>query len=154
MFRFLSIPLLLATLATPSFALDAGEMFADPAQEARAREIGRQLRCLKCRNQSIFDSNAGLAHDLRVLVRERMQAGDSDQQILDYVHDRYGDFVLLKPPVTANTYALWATPVLMVLLALGGAGYYLKRRPAPQGARELNDEEQRQARALLQGDQP
>jgi cytochrome c-type biogenesis protein CcmH len=152
MTRILTLIALLLSLSTPALALDSDEMFADPAQEARAREIGRQLRCLKCRNQSIFDSNAGLARDLRVVVRERMLAGDSDRDVLDYVHERYGDYVLLKPPVTAKTYALWGTPFVMLLAALGGAGLYLRQRPAPRSTAALSDEDRAEARRLLQGD--
>lgn len=150
--RFLTALALLLTLSPVAMALDANEMFDDPAQEARAREIGRQLRCLKCRNQSIFDSNAGLAKDLRVVVRERMQAGDSDQQILDYVHERFGDYVLLKPPVTANTYALWIAPFVLVLLGAGGAVAYMRQRPQPKPATELSDEDREEARKILRGE--
>ena len=88
-------------------ALNPKEMFADTAMEARARDIGRGLRCMVCQNQSIFDSNAGLAEDLRILVRERMTAGDTDAQILAYIQDRYGDYVLLEPPVAGRTLVLW-----------------------------------------------
>ena len=150
--RFLTALALLLTLSPVAMALDANEMFDDPAQEARAREIGRQLRCLKCRNQSIFDSNAGLAKDLRVVVRERMQAGDSDQQILDYVHERFGDYVLLKPPVTANTYALWIAPFVLVLLGAGGAVAYMRQRPQAKPATELSDADREEARKILRGE--
>ncbi|MCA0873783.1 cytochrome c-type biogenesis protein CcmH [Seohaeicola saemankumensis] len=147
-----ALALLLALAPAPTFALGAEEMFADPAQEARAREIGRQLRCLKCRNQSIFDSNAGLAKDLRVVVRERMEAGDTDQQILDYVHDRFGDYVLLKPPVNTNTYALWIAPFVLVLLGAGGAVVYMRQRPQPKPATELTDADREEARRILRGE--
>ena len=115
--------------ALPALAIDPGEMFEDPAMEARAREIGRELRCLVCRNQSIFDSNATLAHDLRVVVRERMIAGDSDDEVLAYVHDRFGDYVLLNPPVDTHTYVLWATPFAFLGLGVLGAALYLRGRP-------------------------
>ena len=158
MTRFLTfIALILTlslTLATGTMALDSEEMFTDPAQEARARDIGRQLRCLKCRNQSIFDSNAGLARDLRSVVRERMKAGDDDQQVLDYVHDRYGDYVLLKPPVSANTYALWAAPIVLVLMSIAGAAVYLRQRPTAHTAKPaMSDADRAEARKLLKGDQ-
>jgi cytochrome c-type biogenesis protein CcmH len=87
----------------------------DPAQEARAQAIGRDLRCLVCQNQSIEDSDAAVAADLRRIVRERVVAGDPDARIIDFVHDRYGDFVLLRPPVNAATALLWATPALALL---------------------------------------
>lgn len=115
--------------ATPVFAINPNEMFADPAQEARARDIGRELRCLVCRNQSIFDSNAGLAHDLRGLVRERMIAGDTDAEVLTYIQKRFGDYVLLKPPVDTHTYVLWSTPFVFLSLGLLGAVVYLRGRP-------------------------
>jgi cytochrome c-type biogenesis protein CcmH len=152
MTRLLTLIALLFSLSSPALALDSDEMFADPAQEARAREIGRQLRCLKCRNQSIFDSNAGLARDLRVVVRERMLAGDSDRDVLEYVHERFGDYVLLKPPDSAKTYALWGTPFVMLLAALGGAALYLRQRPVPRKTADLSDEDRAEARRLLQGD--
>ena len=146
MTRFLTfIALILTlslTLATGTMALDSEEMFTDPTQEARARDIGRQLRCLKCRNQSIFDSNAG------------MKAGDDDQQVLDYVHDRYGDYVLLKPPVSANTYALWAAPIVLVLMSIAGAAVYLRQRPTAHTAKPaMSDADRAEARKLLKGDQ-
>ncbi len=129
--------LLLALLlvAGPAFALsDPAEQLPDAAQEQRARVLGRELRCLVCQNQSIEDSDAELARDLRRIVREQVAAGRSDTQVLDYLHARYGDFVLLRPPFTAGTALLWATPVLALgagaLLVLG-----LRRRraaPVPQ----------------------
>jgi len=154
MMRFLTSLALAFSLATGVVALDSEEMFTDPSQESRARDIGRQLRCLKCRNQSIFDSNAGLARDLRIVVRERMKAGDSDQQVLDYVHERYGDYVLLKPPISANTYVLWAAPIVLVLMSLAGAGVYLRQRPTSRTTTQtLSDADRAQARKLLKGDQ-
>jgi cytochrome c-type biogenesis protein CcmH len=117
-------------LAGPAFAVGLpSEMLADPAQEARAREIGRELRCLVCQNQSIEDSEAGLARDLRRIVRERVAAGEEDAQVVAFVHDRYGDFVLLRPPFNAVTAVLWGAP----LLALGGGvlAILLSRRRRP-----------------------
>lgn len=107
--------------ATPVMAVEVDEMLADPVLEARARELGKELRCLVCQNQSIDDSNAGLAKDLRVLVRERLTVGDSDEQALRYIVDRYGDYVLLRPPVKPATYALWLAPV--IFLAVGGFAF-------------------------------
>lgn len=150
--RRLAIAIVLAALvAPPLFALDAAEMFADPAKEARAREIGRSLRCLVCQNESIFDSNAGLARDLRVLVRERMEAGDSDAEVIAYIADRYGDYVLLKPRFDPQTYLLWGAPFLFLLA--GGAvlsGYYRRRR-GTNAAPALSEDERREARRLLEG---
>ncbi|TCL00779.1 cytochrome c-type biogenesis protein CcmH [Shimia isoporae] len=152
----LVLSVILFALAAPTWALDADEMFADPAQEERARDIGRQLRCLKCRNQSIFDSNAGFAKDLRVLVRERMTAGDTDEEVLEFVRDRYGDYVLMKPPVEAHTFVLWITPAALLILGLGGLGIYLKRRqPTIAQGTILAPEDRQEARRLLdQGEQP
>lgn len=105
------------------------EVMKDPALEARARIISQDLRCLVCQNQSIDDSNATLAKDLRVIVRERLTAGDSNQQVFDYIVSRYGNYVLLDPPFQADTFLLWASPFLMLAIALGVAVMYLKRRP-------------------------
>jgi cytochrome c-type biogenesis protein CcmH len=106
---------LLLIAATPAFAVLPSERLADPALEARARALSQELRCLVCQNQSIDDSAADLAHDLRVIVRERLTAGDSDQQVLAYLTSRYGDYVLLKPPVKPATYLLWFGPPALLL---------------------------------------
>ncbi len=103
--------------APPAAAVEPSEMLKDPVLEARAREISVNLRCLVCQNQSIDESNAELARDLRVLVRTRLTAGDTNQQVTDYIVSRYGDFVLLKPPFKGITYALWFGP--LILLAIG-----------------------------------
>src|SRR5205085_2915947 len=103
----LVVLLVLIFPASPAHAVRPDEMLADPAKEARAREVGKDLRCLVCRNQSIDDSEADLAHDLRVIVRERIAAGDSNDQVFAYVRARYGDFVLLRPPFQGDTLLLW-----------------------------------------------
>jgi cytochrome c-type biogenesis protein CcmH len=108
----------------PAHAVEPGEMLKDPVLEARARRISQELRCLVCQNQSIDDSNAELARDLRVLVRERLAAGDSDAAVLAFVEARYGEFVLLRPPLKLHTLALWAAPLLLLL----GIAFYLYRR--------------------------
>lgn len=144
-------PLLIALfLATPALAINPGEMFEDPAKEARAREIGRELRCMVCQNQSIFDSNAGLAKDLRVLVRERMEAGDTDQEVLTYVAERYGDYVLLEPTKSAKNAVLWLTPAAALILGLLGFTLYIRRRQEPQAVAVMSDEDRAAARKLLQ----
>lgn len=143
---------LVCALIGPLAALTPSEMFDDPAQEARAREIGRQLRCVVCQNQSIFDSNAGLAHDLRAVVRERMEAGDSDTEILTYVADRYGDYVLLNPRVTGQTIVLWLAPAALLILGGLGAASYVRRRRVPADAVPMSDEDLREAQRVLQGE--
>lgn len=125
---------------SPALAVEPDEMLADPVLEARARDISQHLRCLVCQNQSIDDSNADLARDLRILVRERLVAGDSDEQAIDFIVARYGAFVLLKPPVTEATLPLWLAPFALVFLgALAVAIYYARRsgvRPPPLSAAE------------------
>ncbi len=109
---------------------DPAEMLSNPAQEARAENVGRQLRCLVCQNESIEDSNADLARDLRRIVRARIAAGDADNQAIEWVVARYGDFVRLRPPMNAATALLWASPVLAVLAGLGFALMPRRRVPA------------------------
>jgi cytochrome c-type biogenesis protein CcmH len=148
----LTVLSMLAALAfaQPALAVDPGEMLADPALEKRAREVSKDLRCLVCQNQSIDDSDAGLARDLRVIVRERITAGDSNQQVVDYVVSRYGDYVLLKPPFKASTYALWFGPVALLLIAVAAVlGFYRRRAAQPEAAAPLSDEEKRRVDALL-----
>ncbi len=113
--------------AAPVLAVDPDEALDDPALEHRARDISRQLRCVVCQNQSIDASNAPLAKDMRLLVRERLVAGDSDEAIVAYLVARYGDYVLLKPPVQTNTLLLWAAPAVIFAFAAGMAGLYLSR---------------------------
>ncbi len=146
-----AIPLLTLLGVSPVLAVEPSERLADPALEARARTLSKELRCLVCQNQSIDESNADLAHDLRVLLRNRLAAGDSDQQVLDYVAARYGMFVLLDPPFAAVTWLLWLTPPLLIM---GGGGLLLfraRRRRADQAVPDLTREESARA-ALLLGD--
>ena len=153
---FLLLLLVLANLAVvvaPAEAIDPGEMFADPSQEARARDIGRSLRCLVCQNQSIFDSNAGLAKDLRVLVRERMTAGDSDDEVLDYVAARYGDYVLLQPPMRSHTVLLWLAPLALGLFGAMLAFSYHRGRHQRAATPRLTTKERATARRILEGGQ-
>ncbi|PRY23232.1 cytochrome c-type biogenesis protein CcmH [Aliiruegeria haliotis] len=147
-----AIALLFVTVphGTGAQALTADEMFADPAQEARARDIGRDLRCLVCQNQSIFDSNAGLAKDLRVVVRERMEAGDTDEEVLEFVRSRFGDYVLLDPPVSAQTSVLWLAPVAFLLLGAGFLAVYMRGRRNPKASpTELSAADRAEAQRLL-----
>jgi len=145
----LGAPILLAP--TGAIAIGANEALKDPAQEARARALFKQLRCLVCQNQSIDDSDAGLARDLRIIVRERVHAGQSDGEIISFLTARYGDFVLLKPPVKASTLALWLTPFVLLLVGAGGIVMVLRRRPrAPDAA--LSAEEKAKLATLLDPD--
>ena len=118
--RFSAVVALVLGILTagPAFAVQPDEVLANPALEARARTISEELRCMVCQNQSIDDSDADLARDLRVLVRERLTAGDSDSEVIDYVVSRYGEFVLLKPRFSLRNALLWGTP--LILLAAGG----------------------------------
>jgi cytochrome c-type biogenesis protein CcmH len=125
---------LLLLLAAPAAAVLPDEMLKDEAQERRARAISRDLRCVVCQNQSIDDSDAPLARDLRLLVREQISLGKSDAEVRAYIVERYGNFVLLKPPVEADTLLLWAGPFAVLLL--GAAGLVLWRRRAPGGTAE------------------
>jgi cytochrome c-type biogenesis protein CcmH len=137
----------------PAHAVEPGEMLKDPALEARARKISQELRCVVCQNQSIDDSNAPLAHDLRVIVRERLAAGDSDTQVLAFVEARYGEFVLLRPRLKPQTVLLWLTPLLL----LAGAGIFLlrarSRLPPRTPPAPLSADEQRRLQSLLRQDQ-
>jgi cytochrome c-type biogenesis protein CcmH len=139
--RIAALLLLLAGLAIsgPALAVLPGEMLADPALEARARAISEELRCMVCQNQSIDDSDADLAHDLRVLVRERIMAGDTDEQVIDYIVARYGEFVLLKPRFSLRNALLWGTPV--VLLVVGGIFVLVSARSRKRTETRLSDEE-------------
>jgi cytochrome c-type biogenesis protein CcmH len=156
MIRALLAALALAAVmaAEPAHAVRPDEMLSDPGLESRAREVGRELRCLVCRNQSIDDSDADLAHDLRVLVRERIVAGDSDDGVVAYVRARYGDFVLLRPPFEWGTLLLWGGPFL--ILVFGGmalARFY--RRPREGAGAPLSADERRRLAAVLgEGGEP
>ncbi len=120
--------ILLLTFSLPALAVEPDEMLKDPALEARARDISKDLRCLVCQGQSIDDSDADLAKDLRVLVRQRLTAGDTDDQVRQYLKDRYGDFILLKPPVEQKTLLLWLTPLVMLGAGLAVAGAFIRKR--------------------------
>jgi cytochrome c-type biogenesis protein CcmH len=149
-YRFMLAFVALLCLALPAHAVRPDEMLPDPTLEARARDIGKELRCLVCRNQSIDDSDADLAHDLRVLVRQRLTAGDSNSQVIDYIVSRYGDYVLLKPPFEVATWLLWGGPGLILLVGLWGIGRYMRRQAGLTGPPPLSAEEERRLAAMLE----
>ena len=139
---------LVMTLASPALAVQPDEILADPKLEQRAREISLGLRCLVCQNQSIDDSDAPLARDLRLLVRERLKAGDSDAEVIDSVVAVYGEFVLLKPRFGWHTLLLWLAPILALLIA-GAIVFRGMRRPRSTAPEALSAEEKRKLKALL-----
>jgi cytochrome c-type biogenesis protein CcmH len=155
--RYLQPLVLLIVLLTsvPSWAVQPDEVLSDPALEARARAISKELRCMVCQNESIDDSEAPLAHDLRVLVRERLKAGDSDQQIINFLVSRYGEFVLLRPPLSWHTAALWGTPPALVLLGIIMI-VVVERRRRPTSAQtappSLTAAEEARLAKILRGD--
>jgi cytochrome c-type biogenesis protein CcmH len=137
-------------------AVEPDEMLKDPKLEARARRISQQLRCLVCQNENIDESNADLARDIRILLRERLKAGDTDEQAIQYLVDRYGEYVLLKPRFAPHTLILWVGPFLLLGIGLFAAAIYLRRRvrAAPEAARveaPLSEEERKRLQELLDG---
>jgi cytochrome c-type biogenesis protein CcmH len=149
-FRRILLAAAVMLLVSPAGAVEPSEMLKNPTLEARARAVSRELRCLVCQNESIDESNADLAHDLRVLLRQRIAAGDTDRQAMDFIVRRYGDFVLLKPPVEPATYLLWFGPVLLLIAGGSGAVIFVRRRNA--AAREpapLTQQERQRLDALL-----
>lgn len=154
--RALAASLLLALAfslmaVAPLRAVESNEMLADPALEARARNLSKELRCLVCQNQSIDDSEAPLAHDLRVIVRERLKAGETDTQVVDYLVARYGEFVLLKPRLSWHTLALWGAPPAAVLLGIAMLIVVNRRRrnAPPQELANLTSAEEARLAELL-----
>ena len=142
-------------LAAPAFAVQPDEILSDPALEARARDLSRELRCMVCQNQSIDDSDAPLARDLRLLVRERIAAGDSDSQVMDFLVARYGEFVLLKPRFESRTLLLWLVPPS--LLAGGALALWIygrRRSRAVDAVMTLTPDEEARLAKLLSGNQP
>ena len=138
-------------VALPVAAVQPDEILPDAALEERARDISAGLRCIVCRNESIDESNAELARDLRLLVRERLVAGDTDEEVVSYVVDRYGEFVLLRPPMSGSTIALWLAAPVLLLFGLALSIVYVRRRsqaPAPVEA-ELSEEEAERLKEIL-----
>ncbi|AJD40567.1 cytochrome-c-type biogenesis protein CcmH 1 [Rhizobium gallicum bv. gallicum R602sp] len=135
--------------AAPAFAVNPDEVLADPALEARARSLSAELRCMVCQNQSIDDSNADLAKDLRLLVRERITDGDTDEEVLNYIVSRYGEFVLLKPRLSTRTMLLWGAPVLLVIVGGISLLVFARRRAGKPTGSPLTAEEQAKLDELL-----
>ena len=148
--RWLAIALSLA-LAAPAAALTPGEVLDDPVLEQRARDISGQLRCMVCQSEAINESNADLARDMRLLVRERLVAGDTDEEVIDFVVERYGEYALLKPTTEGANLLLWlAGPAMFVAALAIGGGYVWSRRRAPKSSEErLSEEEEARLAALL-----
>ena len=146
----LAAALTLALLATPALAVRPDEMLADPALEQRARALSQGLRCLVCRNESIDDSDADLAHDLRVLLRDRLTAGDSDAQAVDYIVARYGEFVLLNPTTQGANLILWGAGPAALLAGAWLALSVTRRRARAADVGELSPEDQARVKALLE----
>src|SRR5450631_1877292 len=148
--RFLLVLLALIS-ATPLHAVQVDEILPDPVLEARARAISHDLRCMVCQNQSIDDSEAPLARDLRLLVRERLKAGDSDTEVVDFMVARYGEFVLLRPRMSWHTAILWAAPLTILVIGLFAISFSVLRRsartPMPEAA-TLSEAEQMRLRAI------
>ncbi len=136
-------------LATPMAAVEPDEILADPALEARARELSKGLRCLVCRNESIDESNAELARDLRILLRERLVAGDDDTQAMDFIVSRYGEYVLLRPTLGGSNLALWLAGPLMLVAAGGYVAMRRRARPANGPTEGLSEAEEARLKQLL-----
>ena len=149
--RALFVALMLA-LATPAVAVQPDEVLADPVMEQRAREISAGLRCLVCRNESIDESNATLARDLRLLVRERLMAGDSNDETVAFIVDRYGEYVLLRPTMTGSNIVLWLAPLGLLVRGGGMALVYIRRRSVSAAPTEaaLSTEEAARLKDLMQ----
>ena len=148
----LLIAALAMVAAQAAFAVQPDEMLPDPALEARARAIGQVLRCPVCQGENIDESNAPISRDLRLYVRERLVAGDSDAEVIEAVTDRFGEFVLFDPPATGSTLVLWLAGPAMALLGLLVAWRFVRQRPAPARAEALSDEERARLDRIMRDD--
>ncbi len=146
--KALLLAVLLAFTPLPALAVDPDEILDDPVLEERARDISAELRCLVCQNQSIDDSDAALARDLRLIVRERLLAGDSDAAVMQFVVDRYGEYVRLNPVLAPHTVLLWVAAPLLLLLGATVIFFHTRRRPPPENAPPLTEAEQAALAAL------
>lgn len=146
--------LIFASVSFPALGVEPDEILEDPGLEARARAISQQLRCLVCQNETIDESNAPLAKDLRVIVRERLDQGDTDEAVIQFVVARYGDYVLLRPPVRPATWLLWFGPLILFGLGfIAVAGFYRRASvQAPTAPASLSDDEQRRLKGALESD--
>ena len=135
--------------AFPAFAVNPDEVLADPALEARARALSAELRCMVCQNQSIDDSNAELARDLRLLVRERLKNGDSDEAVIDYVVSRYGEFVLLNPRLRGETLLLWGAPIVLFLAGAAAMVLFVRKRGGKPTGTPLSEAEKAELERAL-----
>lgn len=150
---FAALAILVLAISS-AHAVTPDEMLDDPALEQRARDISAKLRCLVCQNQSIDDSDASLAHDLRVIVRERLESGDTNEEVMDYVVSRYGEFVLLQPRFSARNLLLWGTPVIGLLLGLGAIVFLYRSRSRSAPVNRLSAEEKdRLSKILSEGEE-
>nr|WP_314087595.1 cytochrome c-type biogenesis protein [uncultured Shinella sp.] len=152
MMRRLLLAFAFLLTALPAFAVNPDEVLADPALEARARALSSQLRCMVCQNQSIDDSNAELARDLRLLVRERLKNGDSDQAVIDYVVSRYGEFVLLNPRLRGETLLLWGAPIVLFLAGATAMILFVRKRGGKPTGTPLSDVEKAELERALKGE--
>ena len=150
MLRIVVMVLGLALIPLGAAAVEPDEMLEDPVLESRAREISKQLRCVVCQNENIDASNAGIARDIRFIVRERLVAGASNDAVIAFVRDKYGDFVLMSPPLMPSTYLLWFGPPLMALLGLAGGGVLLSRNRRGRRASALSDAEEAEFSRLVE----
>ena len=152
--RTLFFTVLVVCIPFVSYSVEPNEVLSDPVLEERARIISKDLRCLVCQNESIDDSNAGLAKDLRILVRERLVAGDSDDEVLDYIIDRYGEFALLKPRSNGFNLILWLSGPLMLLIALIISFTFIKSSHKPKNhiTKGLSDYEKRELSKIVSED--
>ncbi|MCE7997417.1 MAG: cytochrome c-type biogenesis protein CcmH [Rhodobiaceae bacterium] len=152
----LTVLLVMLLFANPAAAVDPGERLDDPVLEERARGLSQELRCLVCQNQSIDDSDAPLAKDLRVLVRDRLKEGDTDAEVLSYIVDRYGEFVLLRPPLRAGTVLLWLAPFIVLIVGIASVLVYVRsRRPeAVEAPAPLSDAEKARLEEIVIAREP
>lgn len=152
MMRRLLLAALFLLSAFPAFAVNPDEVLSDPALEARARALSAELRCMVCQNQSIDDSNAELARDLRLLVRERLKNGDSDEAVIDYVVSRYGEFVLLNPRFRGETLLLWGAPLVLFLAGATAMVLFVRRRGGQPTGTPLTEAEKAELERALKND--